>query len=336
MNSLQNKATTGKYQIDEETLKKYLIEKEQVDEKLWGKIQGKAKGKERDRKTAIILIFDNYRKVPNEADSLLIDFTSQDQPAFVRKILATQTLKNRTEIPASLYFDLINRLRQDPEPKIRAIVLPEFERWLMPLFQFPDIFKKIEEFKQKPIYREFEFNWLSFLTFDQMLVLLKMHKEGKDEEIRNMLMRVAKNRDFFKNFLKELLSISIFSPRLHVLEDSMEAHIDGKFTLSIPCLLAQIEGILWDIARKNGFAIGKTTIITNQGKREVKSAYTLVQDTGMYYLMADELAGFFLREVYTDTFRHAILHGRDPYYAKEEDSMKLIMLLRALAEIAKK
>ena len=246
-----------------------------------------------------------------------------------------QISKNKTKIPASLYFDLINRLRQDPEPKIHAIVLPEFKRWLMPVFQFADIFKKIEKFKQKPIYREFEFNWLSFLTFDQMLVLLKMHKEGKDEEIRTMLMKVARNQAFLKNFLNELSNISIFKPRLHVLEDSMKAHIDGKFTLSIPSLLAQIEGVLWDIARKNGFAIGKTTIITNQGKREVKSAYPLIQDTGMYYLMADELAGFFLCEVYTDTFRHAILHGRDPYYAKEEDSMKLIMLLRTLAEIAK-
>jgi len=331
---LQNKFSE-KYQIDEERLKKYLIQKERVDEELWKKIQGKAIGKENDRKTAVILILNNYKKVPNEADNLLRAFTSHEQPKYVRTVLATQISKNKMKLPAALYFDLIKRLSQDPEAKIRNIVLPEIREWLTPLIQLRETLKKIEDFKQKPIYKEFEFNWLTFLSFDQMLKLLEMHKKGKDEEIRSMLMRVAKNQAFLRKFLNELSSISIFQPRLHVLEDAMKAHVDGKFTLSIPCILAQIEGVLWDIANKKGFAIG-TTIVPIQGKkRAVKSAYPLVHETDMYYLMTDDLAEFFLQEVYTHAFRHAILHGREPNYGKEEDSMKLIMLIRALAEIAK-
>lgn len=333
---MKNNTRSEKYLVNEEALKKFLIEKEQVDEELWGKIQANAQGKESNRKTAIILLFENYKKVPKEADGLLVDFTSQEQAVDVRKTLATQVLKNKTKVPASLYFDLIKRLRQDPETKIREIILPEFENWLAPVFKLADTIKKIEELEKKPIYKGFEYNWLSFLTFDQLLTLLEMHKKGKDKEIRAMLMRVAKNKDFFKNFLRELSSTPIFVPRLHALEDSLKAHIDGKFTLSIPCLLAQIEGVIWDIANQKGFAIGTNTIVTNRGRTtSAKSAAPLVKDTGMYYLMADELAEFFLNKVYTANFRHAILHGRDPNYAKEEDSMKLIMLLRALTEIAK-
>ena len=61
---MQNKVSE-KYPIDKEGLKKYLIEKEKVDEELWKKIRQKAKGKEKDGKTAVTLILTNYKRVPN-------------------------------------------------------------------------------------------------------------------------------------------------------------------------------------------------------------------------------------------------------------------------------
>lgn len=79
---MQNKVS--KYPVDEEGLKKYLIEKEEVDEELWRKIQEKAREKGNDKKTAVILILNNYKKVPNEADNLLRNFASHEQPARVR------------------------------------------------------------------------------------------------------------------------------------------------------------------------------------------------------------------------------------------------------------
>lgn len=332
---MQNRQVSEKYPINEESLKKHLIEKEQTDEELWMRIQEKAKGKLAEREAAIELIFNNYRKVPTEADYLLRDFSSLRQPVKVRTTLAMQISKSKTNIPAALYFDLITRLNQDREPKVKNLVAPEIEEWLKPLIKLQETLRKIETFKHRPIYKEFEFNWLIFLSFDQMLRLLKMHKRGKGKEVRRMLMRVAKNKTFLNDFLKELSSISILQPRLHVLNEVLNAHVDGKFVLSIPCILPQIEGILWDIAHKKGFAVG-TTIITTRGRRRpVKSAYRLVAETPMYDLMTEYLAEFFLQKVYTPNFRHAILHGRNHNYDKEEDSMKLVMLLRALTEVAK-
>ena len=332
---MQIKQSSEKYQIDEEALRNYLIEKEKVDELLWKRIKEKSNGDEEERRTAIKLIFSSYKKVPIEADGLLKSFASLKQPSNVRKTLAIQICENKNEIPASLYFDLIITMSKDRSKKIRKLIVPEIEEWLRPLTKLQKILKEIEKFKQKSIYREFEFNWLTFLTFDQMLALLKMHKEGNDKDIRKMLIRVSKNKTFLQNFKEELSGIPIFQPRLHVLKETLEAHVDGKFALSIPSMLAQIEGILWDIATKKGFAIG-TCIIDPQGKRKpVKSVSPVVSETPLYYLMTDYLAEFFLHKIYTHNFRHAILHGRNPNYDKAEDSMKLIMLLRTLMEIGK-
>lgn len=44
---------------------------------------------------------------------------------------------------------------------------------------------------------------------------------------------------------------------------------------------------------------------------------------------------FFVSWIYTHKFRHSVLHGRNPNYDNAEDSMKLVMLLRALREIGK-
>lgn len=332
---MQNKQTSEKYPIDEEALSEFLIHKEQVDEELWEKIKEKAKEKQEERESAITLIFGNYRKVPIEADDLLRDFASPEQSVNIRENLATQISKNKTKIPASLYFDLIQTLSRDPEAKIREIVSPEIQEWLEPFTKIQKALKAIKNFQQKPIYEKFEFNWLTFLTLDQMLTLLQMHKEGKDKEIENMLMRVSKNESFFKNLLEELSEIPLFQPRLRVLKEALRAHVDGKYALSIPCMLAQIEGILWDIAHKKGFAIG-TTIITPKGKQKrVKGAYLLVDQTKLYDLMTDYLAEFFLNKIYTAGFRHSVLHGRNTNYDNAEDSMKLVMLLRALSEIGK-
>lgn len=332
---MQNKQIRGEYPIDEESLKKFLIEKEKVDEELWEKIKKNAKGNREERESAITLIFDNYRKVPTEADDLLRDFASQGQTVNIREKLAVKVAEDKKNIPASLYFDLIQKLSQDPEEKIRKIVSPEIQEWLNPLIEIQKTLKAIKDFQQKPIYKHFEFNWLTFLTFDQMLTLLKMHKKGKDDEIKKMLLDASRNQSFLQNFLRDLSGIRIFKPRLRVLEQALRAHVDGKFALSIPCMLAQIEGVLWDIAHKKGFAVG-TTIITSKGKQvSVKGAYLLVDQTPLYDLMTDYLAEFFLQKIYTRAFRHSVLHGRNPNYDNAEDSMKLVMLLRALSEIGK-
>ena len=46
---MQKRQVPEKYSIDEEDLRKYLIEKEQTDEELWKKIQEKAKGEKQTR-----------------------------------------------------------------------------------------------------------------------------------------------------------------------------------------------------------------------------------------------------------------------------------------------
>jgi len=323
-------------EIDEEALREFLIEKEPVDEELWEKIKNKAEGNAEEKESAISLIFTNYVKIPSEADEILKTLALKNQPLNVRKKLATQMSKDKASIPGGLYFSILTKLSEDPNEEIKKQVLPIKKEFLEPLNTTITIINRILAIRQKPIYKNFQFNWLTFLPIDQMLFLLRLHKNGKDQEIEKMLVRVSKDKSYLTKFEKDLSSIKILRNRLGIINSALEAHSIGNYELSIPSLLSQIEGILWDIASIKNIAYGQFIVTRNGRMIECHGAYNLVDQTHMYDLMDWTLADFFLKAIYTKTFRHGILHGRITNYAKEEDSMKLVMLLRALSEIAKK
>ncbi len=322
--------------LDNEALKAFLIEKEELDEELWKKIKTKTEGTSREKQSAISLIFDNYPKVPSDADEILIEFASNEQPLSVRKKLATQISKDEVSLPGGIYLKILNKLSRDPDEPIKTQISHLKKKFLEPLFDLAKFVNLLLELEQKTIFKEFEFNWLTFLPVDQMLNLLNLHKEGKDEEIKQMLIRVSQDRSYLDKFKKDISGIQLITHRMPILTKALDAHADKKYELSIPCLLAQIEGILWDIAVDNHIAFG-TRIITRRGRTtDSKGAYNLVAHTQMYNLMSDTLADFFLDKIYTQSYRHWILHGRKTDYANADGSMKLVMLLRAICNVAKK
>jgi hypothetical protein len=125
---------------------------------------------------------------------------------------------------------------------------------------------------------------------------------------------------------------NLFNPRIGVIQDAIDAHLTGKYSLSVPVFLAQIEGMLWDYAEQQGIAAG-TTIVKNDGTtKEAHSATPLVKDTEIQDSLSEDVANYFLEKVYTKDFRHGILHGRKTDYNKEENSMNLMLFIRVLLE----
>ena len=113
-----------------------------------------------------------------------------------------------------------------------------------------------------------------------------------------------------------------FSPRRQILLDAITAHFDGTFTLSVPAMFAQIEGILRDV--------GALT-----PKDDLKPTIKRDWDSRTLFGLTDSAAMFnaFLHKLYEgqrsggDLNRNPILHGTDTGYATLENSLILLMTL---------
>jgi hypothetical protein len=114
-----------------------------------------------------------------------------------------------------------------------------------------------------------------------------------------------------------------FSSRKKVLDDACDAHFNGKYTLSVPVLFSQIEGILRDIGELALKATFKSTI-----KKDI-------WDRRLLFGLTDS-AGFFnsfitkLYEGQQDNAsfnRNPVLHGMSVNHDSEEWSLILILTL---------
>lgn len=351
---------------DESGLERFLIRKGEVNNALWEQILSHSKGASSDKLSACKLIFQNYRSVPPEADEILKEFVAPTQNKDLRKAVALEMTKEKVEIPAGLFFDLLWVLAKDPNQEVRGIIEPKFKLITEPIVKLAKLwqeyqinmvstlanslaqyqksinesvsrlakaFYELSRFLEEPEFKDFEYNWLIFLPIDVMRQLYEMHKMGKDNEVKQLLIRASKNNGYLDQFTEEMKISSLFKPRIAIIQDAINAHKTGRYSLSIPVFLAQIEGILWDIAEKENIARG-TKITKKSGKKvEVTSAKQLVKDTRLRDLMSETVANYFLNEVYIENFRHGVLHGRNVDYDKEENSMNLLLFIRALLAI---
>jgi hypothetical protein len=129
-----------------------------------------------------------------------------------------------------------------------------------------------------------------------------------------------------------------FAGRMPIFEQALEAHIQGYYALIIPALLAQAEGIASEYVHRNNLAakLGKSEKVITEA---VESSFTLstwaIVDTLLNYVVN---SGY----MYTDfnveivkphraITRHTILHGIQPNYHSQINSLKAFLLLDALS-----
>jgi hypothetical protein len=351
-------------------LEKYLKRKGKVNTELWNTISLKANGTVTEKSEAVSMIFKSYPQLPREADDVLKTLVEAEaENKVVRKAIAIEMAQENVSISGGLYFHLIGSLINDPDDEIRRIVGPNFDKYVKEPMECMLKAKKAiqdhiteamlrfaklaEEYQQamaksmgplletlfrisqifnEPEYQTFQYNWLAFLSIDQVISLYKMHKQGKDAEIQQILIDVSNNQQYLEDFLKEMERSSIFQPRIRIIKDAMEAHLDCKYSLSVPVLLAQVEGIIWEIAMKNGVKF-KDEIMTKKGKKSLLiSAKDLLTITKVKDEIFEYAVKEYLKNINVEDFRHGILHGRIIDYDTAENSTKLLLFLRALLE----
>jgi hypothetical protein len=137
-----------------------------------------------------------------------------------------------------------------------------------------------------------------------------------------------------------------FSNRMPILYDALKAHIDGKYTLVVPTLLAQIEGVLSSILETPA---GSTTGMVKTAIEERQTEYLSAASKDILIKFAISPAGYggvkgeyFTPEKFPEWLeskglaedqalnRHAILHGVQLNYGSKENSLRAFLLLDVL------
>ncbi len=151
------------------------------------------------------------------------------------------------------------------------------------------------------------------------------------------------NCALLRNMVDEWHENPLFTPRMRIFQDALEAHIAGKYTLSVPSLLPQAEGIA---ARVAGRLPGKDSkaLFETVGEKMpdflshlMKEALlSYITDTAYSYVNFGEFAEWLERRGVSEKeilHRHAILHGVQTGYDSEENSLRAFLLLDALSSL---
>ncbi len=115
--------------------------------------------------------------------------------------------------------------------------------------------------------------------------------------------------------------------RIHILEPAIEAHIRGEYALSVPAVLAQMEGIIAENFGHKGF-MGSQKYIAYIKRLLKKDARENSEEVLLQFISDVILATFkHGTTIISDLSRHAILHGGDISYDNVYTSLKAILAL---------
>jgi hypothetical protein len=127
----------------------------------------------------------------------------------------------------------------------------------------------------------------------------------------------------------------IFPNRSKILASAFRAHDAGQYELSVPVLMAQVEGMCLEVFGKKLFATKSDLPVT----RDETDRFSQMALSEALLLPLRELNGFTASEKKRDQWpdtpnRHEVLHGIATDYGTRENSFKTISLMEYFTTIA--
>ncbi len=175
--------------------------------------------------------------------------------------------------------------------------------------------------------------------------VVALHKEGKAGYASQTIMGYYRRNDHkhLVEMVEEWRNRPHFGQeRMDIIVDALWAHCQGRYTLSVPALVLQIEGIMSEYVIANGLParLGKPRQVYEAvvgDPLEYGFSVWAIAETLLYQLreniyhyipFEEELS----RPVHRrHTNRHTISHGITPGYNQENHSLRAFLLLDALA-----
>jgi len=255
------------------------------------------------------------------------------------------------------------------QPLVKSIQLLQkqwvksFQNWVEPFQKLQQPFLQLmrtraEIRRTAQVFQECNL-WLTPSMVGLTDKIVKLYYEGKKQVIPSIILRYYKRNNWaiLKNAVNNWGNNSFFQPRMRIIYDALEAHMNGKYTLSVPTLLPHIEGIAREIVGKYNSPELPTTIIyreINYGKDGAKTWPSTVfgkvaiseldfkewvaVESLLYYLegtmyLSPRKEGKKLKDFGTKDIlnRHSILHGTHIKYATPMNSLKCFLALDVLS-----
>ena len=252
-----------------------------------------------------------------------------------------------TSFPTN-YFREIAQQQKALAESLARVSVPDFSdairRLCDPLIQIslnaPTAFKQADALTKEASQILLNLGWWIYpaWTFSSLRAIIRTHDEGKDKEIEDAIL-VYFNEAKFDEMIQAWKTNTKLSPRIHILEDAVWAHNQGKYTLSVPALLPNVEGMINDHSGETGYISQNKCIkilkdyMNKKHKRgPLSSFYPLAVLTFVKTLLKND----FEWGRPSGNSRNPILHGHHVAYNDKVFSLKLILLIDYIQNLIKK
>ncbi len=206
---------------------------------------------------------------------------------------------------------------------------------------FPEHFKKIEENRGASDALVAVGLFLAPSMEKKLLARITVHHQNKKKKsVISSVIRYygATNQKRLRDAVGSWESNPLFVPRMKIIRDALDSHINGKYTLSVPTLLAQVEGIV------NDFVVCMNLSLKPHKSEHLKEAIVHSPVVNLSALLTFEGLLEIFEKVYESRDfakvplkkrglfnRHTVLHGRQVGYDTQINSLRAFLILDALS-----
>ena len=228
-----------------------------------------------------------------------------------------------TELPELMPKDAFSQLFQHPLPgfeTINSVPSQNIGSLSFPSVDFIAWFKDIQrEFRRIAHHGWFADPTMPLRLLRQLAELANSDPDAFQEKIGSW---------FRERILAiETKLIEVYPNRAHIISDAFWAHREEKFTLSVPCLLSQADGIWHETFHKSVFK--------DAHRKKVYHKYNIQDSDGVKAIVLSLLednvdiwqSNRKKAKSENDLNRHLVVHGVEVGYASEEHSLKAISFL---------
>ncbi|WP_338739421.1 hypothetical protein [Haloplanus salilacus] len=184
---------------------------------------------------------------------------------------------------------------------------------LEPIADLAEQYREIEE-------SDFEFKWLSNVKHAAFMQLYREYCDEGNDAAAELLAAQLRDEEDIESFKEYFRSFNEYDERQEIIEEALDAHAEGRYVLSIPTLLTQLDGIFIDLALDIGLWRPDHDVtgvaVVNKGEGSPRHISEIDEEFRDYYSS----------RLWPN--RVEILHGKRTDYADDELlSAKLIWLL---------
>jgi hypothetical protein len=182
---------------------------------------------------------------------------------------------------------------------------------------FDEIVESVNELEES----DFEFKWVDFLVVGLRDELYEMYQEKGEEQVVSVLSDLLDDEEALDAILSQVDSRYLRGEREKLIRDAISAHNEGRYGLSIPTALTQIDGAIIEAATDLGIwelddeVTGTRVVATGEGSHQHISEFR------------DPFRDLYPRLMGRGSPRSKILHGiRTDFVDDEALSTKMIWL----------